>query len=132
MTTDPIWDNLALELARRGPRKPYVYFALFQEEGLDPIVKIGKSSDVPSRMQALARHDPKAPDWLAWDAYEPHLIGIIEGDEELERAIHRALAHWRIDREFFWYEGEATIFIDDLLSDYCACQICEALDTGRA
>ena len=119
----------------RGMRQHYVYFCLatypVDEDGigsdLEPLIKIGTTTNVEQRMKGIARGDTKGADWLELGIGNLSLLGYIEGDREVERHLHKSFAKHRAGGEWFWYEPIAK-HIDDLLDALCACEMCTFID----
>ena len=77
----------------------HVYFARSGDA-----IKIGYSVDVPRRIVALATGSP-----------EPiTLIGIAEGDQRLEQALHRLLERYRVRNEWFRDCAEVRRILSDM------------------
>lgn len=124
------WFNTALEYAR-NPVKSYVYFIVAEAEGLDPLVKIGLSLDVPRRYKEIGQEIDKGlyPDWLVMGCDSLRVLGYLEGTQPLETALHKAFKSKAIGREWFDYDQDLEQAIDELLSDYCVCERCLIADS---
>ena len=113
------------------PVKSYVYFILANTEGFDPLVKIGLSLD-PERRFIEICNDLEAGkydiDWLQTGTESLSILGLLEGTQPLETALHKAFKKYKAGREWFWYNDELEEIIDELLSDYCACDLCSLAD----
>jgi hypothetical protein len=113
------------------PVKSYVYFILAHTEGFDPLVKIGLSIDPERRLIEIC-NDLEAGkysiDWLQGGVESLSVLGLLEGTQPLETALHKAFKKYKAGREWFWYNNELEEMIDDLLSDYCVCNACLIAD----
>ncbi|MEP0323269.1 GIY-YIG nuclease family protein [Bauldia litoralis] len=69
-------------------------------------IKIGTSTDVTARMDALANANP----------HPLILIGVIDGGVTVERLIHDALSEYRIHREWFHARKPVIDLIDRLIA----------------
>jgi hypothetical protein len=119
----------AVTIANRGLRPHYVYFMLAETEPLEPLIKIGTTTDVKARLTQVSRQLHKAPDWLADGGAETlSVIGYVIGDRELEQELHRAFADHRAGLEWFWF-APIEAAIDALLSDFCVCKPCLVADS---
>jgi hypothetical protein len=114
------------------PVKSYIYFILAYTEGFDPLVKIGLSID-PERRFIEICNDLEAGkysiDWLETGTESLRILGLLEGTQPLETALHKAFNKYKAGREWFWFNDELEEMIDDLLSDYCVCNLCQIADT---
>lgn len=114
----------ALAIMDRGTRRHYVYFILADLNG-QAAVKIGTTTDVDARLSALRIDGTKRPDGI--DPASLQLLGWVEGDRELEVALHRAFLTHRLTGEWFTY-SPITKHIDAVLSRGCLCRGCQASD----
>ncbi len=69
----------------------------------DRLVKIGYSADPKRRMSNLGTASP----------YPLHLLGIMEGDKDLEMRLHMAFSRYRVNREWFLLTDDIADFIMD-------------------
>jgi hypothetical protein len=124
------WYNTALQYLD-SPVKSYVYFILAESEGLEPLVKIGLSLDIYRRMNEIKLEVDRGNydvDWLVTGAETLRILGIVEGTQPLETALHKAFKRKAAGREWFWYDDELSQLIDELLCDYCVCEPCLIAD----
>lgn len=112
----------ALAIMDRGTRRHYVYFILADLSG-QAAVKIGTTTDVDARLSALRSDGTKRPSGL--DPASLHLLGWVEGDRELEVALHRIFSAHRLTGEWFTYMP-ITKHINDVLARGCICRGCQA------
>jgi hypothetical protein len=109
-------------ILERGVRPHYVYFLRAHTLKQDA-VKIGTTTDPSSRMAALKCDNTKHPTWVREAGARLTLYGWVNGDQELEKALHRAFADYRITGE--WFDMTLTrASIDDLLTSWCLCPGC--------
>ena len=109
-------------ILERGVRPHYVYF--LRATTLDnDAVKIGTTTDPHSRMAALKCDNTKHPAWVREAGTRLTLHGWVNGDQELEKALHKAFADYRIVGEWFHF-GEICIAVNCLLNDWCLCPGC--------
>lgn len=127
---DACYYNEAIVYIKK-PVKSYVYFILAHTEGFDPLVKIGLSIDPDRRLIEIC-NDLEAGkysiDWLQGGVESLSMLGLLEGTQPLETALHKAFKKYKAGREWFWYNNELEEMIDDLLSDYCVCHACVIAD----
>lgn len=110
------------------PRK-YVYFALCEGDGFDPMLKVGTSKDPYTRVKSLRKNPGKCGDWMKdYGAEGAEILGTVYGDEGLERLLHRKFEKYRVAGEWFWYEP-ISYYISELLDDHCVCALCNIVDT---
>ena len=124
------WLNTAYHYVRK-PVKSYVYFILAEAEGFDPLVKIGLTVDLPRRFKEISSDIDTGKyeiDWLAGGADTLRVLGILEGNQPLETALHKAFKRKAAGREWFWFDDDLDLVIDDLLCDYCVCESCLIAD----
>ena len=113
------------------PVKSYVYFILADTEGFDPLVKIGLSIDPDRRLIEICNDIESgkyAIEWLETGTESLSILGLLEGTQPLETALHKDFQKYKAGREWFWYNDELEEIIDDLLSDYCLCNLCGIAD----
>ena len=115
-----------------NPVKSVVYFILAEAEGFDSFVKIGISINVDRRFQEILKDIEKTgvyPDYLGDGICDSlYLLGVIEGTQTVETALHRAFKDKALGKEWFEYDDEMEEIIDDLLDSYCKCTNCSLLD----
>ena len=124
------WLNTAYDYLR-NPIKSYVYFILAEAEGFDPLVKIGLTVDLPRRFKEILSDVDTGKyelDWLAGGADSLRVLGILEGNQPLETALHKAFKRKAAGREWFWFDDDLAPVIDDLLCDHCVCEPCLIAD----
>ena len=124
------WFNTAYEYLR-NPVKSYVYFIVAEAEGFDPLVKIGLSLDVDRRYKEITQEIDKGlyPDWLIMGCDNLRILGMVEGTQPLETALHKAFTTKAIGREWFNYDDDMQEAIDSILEDYCQCKRCLIADS---
>ena len=136
IVADAVWyppatvERRIVGVLERGVRPHYVYFiqAACPDGLLPPMVKIGTTALPDRRLEQISKQLAKAPDWLG-DIGTPEDLrywGLLPGDSELEKELHRAFASHRIAGEWFWLEPLET-FIEVLLDGFCVCHLCRAL-----
>ena len=109
-------------ILERGVRPHYVYF-LRATAAEGDAVKIGTTTDPRGRMAALKTDNTKRPDWVRPAETRLVLHGWVNGDQELERALHRAFADYQIVGEWFDFR-DICIAVNCLLNDWCLCAGC--------
>lgn len=112
----------ALVIMDRGTRRHYVYFILADLSG-QVAVKIGTTTDVDARLSALRTDATKRPSSLNSASLE--LLGWVEGDRELEVALHHIFAAHRLTGEWFAYPPIIK-HINEILARGCLCRGCQA------
>ena len=124
------WFNQALAYIQK-PVKSYIYFVEARSEGLEPLVKIGLTID-PNRRLNEIWHDVQEGkyniDWLALGVESLQMVGLLEGTQPLETALHKAFKPYKAGREWFWLTDELDQVIDALLDEYCVCGGCLIAD----
>lgn len=88
--------------ARRGDKR--VYFALAEDQQL---VKIGVGRNVWKRLEQIQTSCP----------YKLRIVAVLEDGHLKEQELHRRFAAYRLQGEWFRYEGELKSFIDEI----CIC-----------
>jgi hypothetical protein len=113
-----------------NPEPVVVYFVTAYCEGFDPLVKIGVTNDIDRRMGEISKEIEKGtyPDWLELGYCELYLWCVIEGNQQLEKNLHKAYADWSAGREWFWLDDELEAELDALIDKYGNCLTCQALD----
>lgn len=126
----------AVRILQRGLRPRFVYFAMarsaFEDEHA-PMVKIGTTVRPDERLQQVRSTLSRGPGWLSDDAVDSfEYLGMIPGDEELERQLHLAFSPHRVSGEWFWLDP-IDAAIDILLCSFCVCPTCLLVDSqGKA
>lgn len=115
----------AKQILSRGVRTHYVYFIAVETER-GAAVKIGTSHDPDGRIVGIRRRGVKVPDHVVPHLGQAHLVGQVEGDNELETELHRAFAHANLIGEWFDYD-QISDDIDELLAVHCVCRGCQAV-----
>lgn len=122
--------NKALEVLNRGVRVHYVYFALATSVADDPpLVKIGTTCDPVGRLSNLRRGGTTEAAWMQDRSRIKDIsyVGLLVGDHELEKLLHRAFAAYRVGGEWFDFQPiDGSIF--RILAGRCVCRGCEAGD----
>ena len=114
--------NRARMILNRGVRPHYVYFLRATTLDNDAI-KIGTTTDPNGRMSALKYDSTKHPAWVRQPDTRVTLHGWVNGDQELEKTLHRAFTDYRIVGEWFDF-SEICIAVNCLLNDWCLCAGC--------
>ena len=124
------WFNTALVMIE-NPIKSYVYFIEASSYGFDPLIKIGLSVDPERRFKEIIHEINEGKyqiDWLELGSADVRMRGMIEGTQPLETAFHKAFKKNKAGREWFWLTDELNCVIDNLLSEYCGCDLCKYVD----
>ena len=124
------WFNTALVMIE-NPIKSYVYFIEASSYGFDPLIKIGLSVDPERRFKEIIHEINEGKyqiDWLELGSADVRIRGMIEGTQPLETAFHKAFKKNKAGREWFWLTDELNCVIDNLLSEYCECNLCKYID----
>lgn len=85
------------------PRK-YSYQVYFIQPVDGGPVKIGKSEDPRKRLREIQTGHPA----------KLQIVGLIDGDESLERELHRKFAHLRLEGEWFALENDLLEYINEI------------------
>jgi hypothetical protein len=114
------------------PKRSHVYFILAEADGFDPLIKIGISIDVDRRFNEILKDIEKTgvyPDYLEAGICDSlTVLGSIEGTQVLETALHRTFKDKLLKNEWFSYDHEMEIIVEDLLDKYCQCPKCNFID----
>jgi hypothetical protein len=124
------WLNTAYEYIN-NPVKSFIYFILAESEGFDSLVKIGLTVDLPRRFKEISSDIETGKydiDWLAGGTDTLRVLGILEGNQPLETALHKAFKSKAAGREWFWFDDDLSPVIDNLLCDHCVCEPCLIAD----
>jgi hypothetical protein len=124
------WFNTALSIIEQ-PVKSYVYFIEASCPGFDPLIKIGLTVDPERRFKEIEHEvgeSKYAIDWLELGVARLKVRGMIEGTQPLETAFHKAFRKNKAGREWFWLTEQMDCVIDNLLCDYCGCDLCKYVD----
>jgi hypothetical protein len=81
----------------------YVYFI---QDVTGHVIKVGCAADPQSRLAQLKTGNPR----------KLRLLGYLPGGRKLEQEIHKELAYWRLDGEWFQREGVME-YIDKITPD---------------
>lgn len=113
-----------------NPQPVVVYFITASWEGFDPLVKIGVSNNVERRLSEITKEIEKGtyPDWLELGLCELSLWCVIQGNQELEKNLHKAFADWSAGREWFWLDDELEAELEWLIDEYGSCLSCQSID----
>ena len=124
------WFNTALSIIEQ-PVKSYVYFIEASCPGFDSLIKIGLTVDPERRFKEIEHEVAEskyAIDWLELGIARLKVRGMIEGTQPLETALHKAFRKNKAGREWFWLTEQMDCVIDNLLCDYCGCDLCKYVD----
>jgi hypothetical protein len=96
--------QLAIELPSTGIPESYVYFLLDIEA---MVVKVGYSSQIDERLKQIRSHtiSPLV------------LVKIIPGGFKEEQLIHQRFSHLRVHHEWFRFNKELNVFVDECASE---------------
>ena len=91
-----------------GTRPHFVYFLLAKTKANEDIVKIGTSTQVNRRVEMIKTRTVHHID---------KVLGQVEGDEELESALHLAFYKFQYEKEWFYFKPVKN-HIEELLREY--------------
>jgi hypothetical protein len=111
------WPSRLDDTARRHPRPdrlPIVYYLTngavadcpYDDPTPPPVLKIGTTIDLPSRIRTMQSQMPALRAWVI--AWEP-------GGVEVESARHRQFQRYRLAGEWFWWVDDLDAWTYDLI-----------------
>lgn len=122
----------SVRIIKAGLRPRFVYFVearSWEEETMPALVKIGTTANPDRRLKDIEATRSRGPEWLSDkdDLATLRYMGLLPGDEQLERQLHRTFSAHRVSGEWFWLDPIEEP-IDILLANYCVCDLCRVMD----